>query len=162
MTLKITWFQPPCRGQGHLPLDQVVQSPVQPGLEHCQGGASTASLGNLCPCLITLTVKNSFLISNLNLPSFSLKPLPLVLSLHALVKIPSPAFLQASPWKPAMTSAWSLFFMFMKIHVLFLVSSDLILQFWISGSFQHPLTRLKTDSTMFKAEDVLAHFLLKM
>ena len=25
-------------GQGHLPLDQVAQSPVQPGLEHFQGG----------------------------------------------------------------------------------------------------------------------------
>jgi len=30
--------QPPCHGQGHLPLDQVAQSPIQPGLEHCQGG----------------------------------------------------------------------------------------------------------------------------
>jgi len=26
-----------CCGQGHLPLDQVAQSPIQPGLEHCQG-----------------------------------------------------------------------------------------------------------------------------
>jgi len=24
----------PCHGQGHLPLDQVAQSPIQPGLEH--------------------------------------------------------------------------------------------------------------------------------
>jgi len=37
----------PCHGQGPLPPDQVAQSPVQPGLEHCQGGAATASLGNL-------------------------------------------------------------------------------------------------------------------
>jgi len=29
----------PCHGQGHLPLDQVVQSSIQPGLEHCQGWA---------------------------------------------------------------------------------------------------------------------------
>ena len=29
----------PCGyGQGPLPPDQVAQSPVQPGLEHCQGG----------------------------------------------------------------------------------------------------------------------------
>jgi len=34
-------------------------------------------------------VKNFFLISNLNLPSFSLQPFPLVLSLHPLVKSPS-------------------------------------------------------------------------
>ena len=39
-TLKITYFQPLCHGQGHLPLDQVAQSPVQPGLEHFQGGGS--------------------------------------------------------------------------------------------------------------------------
>jgi len=31
-TLQIT-FHPPCHGQGHLPLDQVAQSPVQPDLE---------------------------------------------------------------------------------------------------------------------------------
>jgi len=30
-TLKIIWFQPPCHEQGHLPLDQVAQSPIQPG-----------------------------------------------------------------------------------------------------------------------------------
>ena len=36
-TLKITEFQLPCPGQGHLPLDQVAQSPIQPGLEHLQG-----------------------------------------------------------------------------------------------------------------------------
>jgi len=29
---------PPATGQGHLPLDQVAQSPIQPGLEPCQGG----------------------------------------------------------------------------------------------------------------------------
>ena len=66
--------------------------PVQPGLEHFQGGAAAASLGNLGQCLTTLMVKNFFVISGLNLPSFSLKPLPLVLSLHALFKSPSPAF----------------------------------------------------------------------
>jgi len=27
---------PPCHGQGHLPSDQVAQSPIQPGLEHFQ------------------------------------------------------------------------------------------------------------------------------
>jgi len=37
-TLKIIWFPPPCQAQGHLPLGQVAQSPIQPGLEHCHGG----------------------------------------------------------------------------------------------------------------------------
>jgi len=64
-------------------------------LNTAREGAATVSLGNLFQCLATLTEKNFFLISNLNLPSFSLKPLPLVLSLLALVKSPSPAFLQA-------------------------------------------------------------------
>jgi len=34
-TLKIISFQPPCHGPDH-----VAQTPVQPGLEHCQGGGS--------------------------------------------------------------------------------------------------------------------------
>ena len=58
-------------------------------------GAATASLGNLCQGLTALTVQNFFLVSSLNLPSFSLKSFPLVPSLHALVKSPSPALLQA-------------------------------------------------------------------
>ncbi|GAB0185682.1 mitochondrial enolase superfamily member 1 [Grus japonensis] len=41
----------------------------------------------------SILLRNVFLISNLNLPSFSLNPLPLVLSLHALVNSPSPDFL---------------------------------------------------------------------
>ena len=40
-------------------------------------GASTALLGNLFQCLTILTVKNFFLISSLDLPSSSFKPLPL-------------------------------------------------------------------------------------
>lgn len=40
--------------------------------------ASTPFLGNLCQWLTTLTIKNVFLISNLNMPSFSLGLLPLV------------------------------------------------------------------------------------
>jgi len=77
----------PCHEQGHLPLHQVAQSSIQPGLEHFQGGPATASLGNLCQCFTTLMVKNFLLISHLNLSSFSLEPLPCVLSLHTLVKI---------------------------------------------------------------------------
>jgi len=40
--------------------------------------ACTASLGNLFQFLTSLIVKNFFHISNLKLPSFSLKPLSLV------------------------------------------------------------------------------------
>ena len=40
-------------------------------------------------------MKNFFLISNPNLPFFSLKPFPLVLSLHTLVKRPAPSFLSS-------------------------------------------------------------------
>jgi len=72
--------QPPCSEQQYLQLDQAARSPIQPGLERFRGGASTTSLGNLCQCFTTLIVKNFFLISSLSLPSFSLKPLPLVLS----------------------------------------------------------------------------------
>ena len=47
--------------------------------------------------LTTLTGKNFFLLPHLNLPSVSLEPFPLVLSLHPLVKSPSPSFLSAPP-----------------------------------------------------------------
>ncbi|NXD64577.1 PCD23 protein, partial [Eolophus roseicapillus] len=43
--------------------------------------AFTTSLGNLIQCLTTLTVRNFFLVSNLNFPCFSLYPLPLDLLL---------------------------------------------------------------------------------
>jgi len=48
-TPKIIWFQPPCHGQGHLPLAQAIQSPIQPGLEHCQGGGSHSFSGQPVP-----------------------------------------------------------------------------------------------------------------
>ncbi|KAK4807110.1 hypothetical protein QYF61_018451 [Mycteria americana] len=90
--------QPPCNEQGHLQLDQVAQSPDKLTLTVSRDGASTTSLGNLFQCFTTLIVKNFFLISSLNLPSFSLKPLPLVLSQQALVKSLAPSFLEA-PFK---------------------------------------------------------------
>jgi len=61
-------------------------------LNTAREGAAPASQGNLCQGLTTLIRKNLFLISNLNLLSFSLKPSLLVLSLQALVKSSSPAF----------------------------------------------------------------------
>jgi len=64
----------PCSEQGHLPLDQVAQSPLV--LHVSRDGASTTSLGNPCQYFTTLTVRNFFLVSSLNLPSLSLKPFP--------------------------------------------------------------------------------------
>jgi len=55
-------------------------------LSPAKEGAATAPLGSLGQGLTALRGKNFFLVSNLNPPSFSLKPLPLVLSLHSLVK----------------------------------------------------------------------------
>ena len=65
---------------------RVLQVPSNLALSTAGEEAATASLGNLGQGLTTFIVKNFFLLSNLNLPSFKLKPLPLVLSLHALVK----------------------------------------------------------------------------
>ena len=75
-------------------------------------GASTTSLGNLCQCFTTLSVKNFFLISSLNLPSFGLKPSPLVLSQQALLKDLSPSFLKApiKYWKAPLRSPLVLLF----------------------------------------------------
>ena len=74
---------------------RLLNAPSNLALNTAREGAATASLGNLGQCFTTLMVKNFFLISNLNLPSFSSKPSPLVLSLHPLVRSPSPALSQA-------------------------------------------------------------------
>ena len=63
--------------QGHL--KSVAQNYVQMALEISKTGDSTTSLGNLCQCSVTLTVKMCFLM--LRRSTFSLCPLPLVLSL---------------------------------------------------------------------------------
>jgi len=96
-TVKVIWVQPPCPGQGHLPPDQArfLRAPSNLALNTVREGEGTASLGNLGQGLTTLIGKNFFLTSNLNVPSFSLEPFPLVLSLHTLVKSPSPSFLLA-------------------------------------------------------------------
>ena len=94
-TLKITWFPPPCHGQGHLPPDQAAQSPVPPGLELCQGGGSHSFSGQPVPVPHHLyRKKEDFLMSSLNLHFFQFKLLPLVLSLQAVKKF-SPSFLCA-------------------------------------------------------------------
>jgi len=72
---------------------RVLRAPSSLALNTAREGAAAASLGNLGQCLTTLMGKNFFLISNLNLPSFSLELFPLALSLHTLVKSPSPILL---------------------------------------------------------------------
>jgi len=69
---------------------RLLRAPSNLALNTAREGAATASQGKLVQCFTTLMVKNFFLTSNLNLPSFSLESFPLVLSLHTLVKSPSP------------------------------------------------------------------------
>ncbi|KAK4829771.1 LOW QUALITY PROTEIN: hypothetical protein QYF61_006495, partial [Mycteria americana] len=67
-------------------------------LNTSRDGNSTTSLGSLFQCLITLSVKKNFLISNLNLPWCNLRPFLLVLSLVVIASdkvSPQPPFLQA-------------------------------------------------------------------
>ena len=92
-TCKISQVKTPCYRQGHLPLDQVAQSPIQPGTECFQGESIHSLTGNLFQCLTTLIERNLFLVSSLNLPSSNLKQFPIVLLLCALIKCRSPAFL---------------------------------------------------------------------
>lgn len=65
----------PCLEQGHLPPDQVVPSPHEPGLEQFQEWGIQSSLENLFHSLPTFTVNNSLPISNLNTLFVRLKPL---------------------------------------------------------------------------------------
>jgi len=59
--------------------------PYPVALNTSSDDASTI-LGNLSQCLTTLIIKHFFLMSSLTLSSFSLKLLPLVLSLQGLVE----------------------------------------------------------------------------
>ena len=59
--------------------DQAAQGPIQPGLEHLQGWGIHSLSGQLFQHLTPLSVKNFPLISNLNLPSFNLKPFPAII-----------------------------------------------------------------------------------
>ena len=70
----------PCTEQGHPQLHQVLRAPSSLTLGVSRDGAPAASLGNLCQCLTTLSVNSCFFTPSLNLPSFSLKPFPLVSS----------------------------------------------------------------------------------
>ena len=83
--------QPHSNKQGHLQLDQAAQGPVQPHLERFQGGGIYHLSGQPIPVFHHPQCKK-FIIASVNLPSFSSKPLPLVLSQQALLKSLSPSF----------------------------------------------------------------------
>jgi len=76
-TLRGLLVQPPFSEQGCQQPDQVFRAPSSLTLNVSRGRTFTTTLGNVLQYLTTLSVKNVFLISNLNLPSFSLKPFPL-------------------------------------------------------------------------------------
>jgi len=85
-TFKNTQFQSPCHWQVCHPSDQAAQGSIQPGLECLQGWSIHSLSGQPFPVsLHPLSKKFSF--SNLNLLSFSLKPLPPVLSLSDYEKV---------------------------------------------------------------------------
>ncbi|KAK4818202.1 hypothetical protein QYF61_008586 [Mycteria americana] len=102
-TFIVHLVQTPCKSRDIFNKIRLLRVPSNLTLNVSRDGASTTSLGNLFQCLPTLIVKNFFLKSSLNLPSLSLKPLILVLSQQALLKIlegcykvsPQPSLLQA-------------------------------------------------------------------
>lgn len=90
----------PCHGHRHLPLDHIAQFPIYAGLEHFQG---IHNFSGQHVSVLHHPQKREFLIPNLNLLSFSLKPFPFVLLLHGLIKIPSPALF--IHWKAPLRSS---------------------------------------------------------
>lgn len=90
----------PCHGHRHLPLDHIAQFPIYAGLEHFQG---IHNFSGQHVSVLHHPQKREFLIPNLNLLSFSLKPFPFVLLLHGLIKIPSPALF--INWKAPLRSS---------------------------------------------------------
>ena len=65
------------------------RAPSNLALNASRNGVSTTSLGSLCQHLIIFWVKNPFLVSNLNLLSFSLKPFPFFLITTLPDRVPS-------------------------------------------------------------------------
>jgi len=97
---------------------RVLRAPSNLALGTAREGAATASLGNLGQGLTTLMVKNFFLISDVNLPSFSLEPFPLLLSLHSHVNSPSPALFWLKQWSYLLSMAYLFPFLFFPNHFL--------------------------------------------
>jgi len=84
-TFQTTWCQPPATSRDIFHQPMVLRAPSNLALSTAREGET--SLGSLGQCFTTLMVKNFFLLSNVNPPSLSWKPSPLVLSLHALLQL---------------------------------------------------------------------------
>jgi len=84
-TFQTTWSQPPATSRDIFHQPMVLRAPSNLALSTAREGET--SLGSLGQCFTTLMVKNFFLLSNVNPPSLSWKPSPLVLSLHALLQL---------------------------------------------------------------------------
>jgi len=130
--------QAPCSEQEHLQgiFKALLRAPSNLTMNVPRDGASTISLGNLCQGFTTLIIKNVFLTSSLNLPSFSLKPSPLVPSQLALLKSLSPSFPQApfQHWKAAISSPWSLL---SKLSSPYLTTDEERMTSWLLSSHGH-------------------------
>lgn len=86
-TLKIIEFNLPAIGRITTHQIRLPTAPYNMALNASRDGASSSSLGSMFQCLIIL-----FLISNLNLSSFSLKLLLIFLSLLGHAKTLAPAY----------------------------------------------------------------------
>jgi len=111
-TFKCHPAQPPAMGRDIFNQSRVLRAPSNLAWNGSRDGASPTNLGNLGQGFTTFLMKNLFLMSSLNLPPFSLKPSPLVLSQQALLRSLSPSFLQApiKYWKAIITRPRSLLF----------------------------------------------------
>lgn len=81
-TFKDHIIQPPCHGRDIFHWMRLLKSLSSLTWNILVVGASIASLGNLLPCLATFIIKELFLMSSVNLPSFNLKTVFLVLLLQ--------------------------------------------------------------------------------
>ena len=114
--------KPPAMGRDTFHQTRLLQAPSNLALNTAREGAPTASLGNLFQGLTALIVKTFFLISNVNLPSFSLKSLPLVLSLRALMKNTSPSF-----WRETFSHyVWICLMLFIPVSATHLHITDIM------------------------------------
>jgi len=93
----MVWIERDLKDHPVIPLPtKVMAAPYQTrlpkmALNAFQGWGIHSFSRQLCQCLITLGW--NFFLSNLSLPSCSLRPLPLIVALHSLTNIPSPSFL---------------------------------------------------------------------
>jgi len=80
-TLRLPGSNPPAMDGRTFHQMRLSRVPFNVALSSSRDGASTASLDSLCECLTTIWAQNFFLKSSQDLPSSSLNPFPLVLSM---------------------------------------------------------------------------------